>query len=256
MADRQTAGREFLAGIVTHLPDDVRAGFETFLASGDPKAQQVIAAVGDGALRQTDYSRQLNELGTVKSQLETWKQQLATWHAENPGSPGADGQPAAGGDRPTMPTSAAPTVTSGLTKDEMVAEINRREIYVAGYVADVAALTMQHFQNFGETLDTTTLLQHPKLGELGIRGAYADVHKAKIEAKAAADAAKARETLKADLRRELEAEAAARGGAPPYPVGDGGGSPLDHLGGKADDYSLESAVALYRSLPSQQAGTR
>lgn len=243
MADRITKGREFYSQVAQHLPDDLRAGFETFLASGDQNAQQVLATLGDGTLRQDTFSREMDQLRQTKTALEKWRDDLAQWAKDNGGATPTDPLTQPG----TQPVASTPA--NALTREEALAlfngEMGRREVYFAKYVADATVLATRHFQQFGEVLDINAILAHPKLGELQLEGAYKDLHKDKIAAKSAAETAKEREALKQQLREELEAE---RGpGQVPYPIGDGG-SPLDHLGKDAAQFTPEAAAAMYRQL--------
>ncbi len=251
MADRITKGRDFFAQVAQHLPDDLRAGFETFIASGDQNAQHVLATLGDGTLRQDAFSREMDNLRQTKTALEKWRDDLAQWakDVQNGVAP-ADPLAQPGSGTPVTGTpGAAGTPANALTREEALAlfngEMGRREVYFAKYVADATRLATQHFQQFGEVLDINQILAHPKLGELQLQGVYQELHKDKIAAKSAAEVAKEREELKRTLRAEIDAERGAAG--VPYPIGDGS-SPLDHLGKDASQYTPEAAAAMYRQL--------
>lgn len=246
MADRITKGREFFSQVAQHLPDDLRAGFETFIQSGDQNAQQVLATIGDGTLRQDAFSREMDALRETKTALERWRDDLAAWANAREADTAAPADPLAT-PRATAATAAPGT---GVSKDDVLSlfnqEMGRREIYFAKYVADATRLATQHFQQFGEVLDINQILAHPRLAELQLAGVYAELHKDKIAAKSAAEQAKEREALKQTLREELLAEQGP-GTKVPYPIGEGG-SPLDHLGGDAAQYTPEAAAAMYRQL--------
>lgn len=245
MADRITKGREFFAQVAQHLPDDLRAGFETFIQSGDQNAQQVLAAIGDGTLRQDAFSREMDALRETKTALEKWRDDLAEWARTNAGE-GAPNDPLAA----PRQTAQSGQPAAAVSKDDVVAlfnqEMGRREIYFAKYVADATRLATQHFAQFGEVLDINPILAHPKLAELQLAGVYQELHKDKIAAKSAAEQAKEREELKRQLREELLAEQGP-GAQVPYPIGEGG-SPLDHLNGDQSQYTPEAAAAMYRQL--------
>ena len=247
MADRITKGREFFSQVAQHLPDDLRAGFETFLASGDQNAQNVLATIGDGTLRQDAFSREMDGLRQTKTALEQWRDQLQQWAVDQGATTPTDMTAA-----PRATPAATPAASGGLTREQTLelfqGEMGRREVYFAKYVADATLLATRHFQQFGEVLDINSILAHPKLGELQLEGAYRDLHKDKIAAKSAAEADKARDDLKRQVREELLAEQGTQS-ALPYPIGDGS-SPLDHLGKDPAQYTPEAAAALYRQLVS------
>lgn len=99
-----------------------------------------------------------------------------------------------------------------------------REAAYVTYVADATKFSIFHLQNFKETLDVNALVQHPRIGELGVKGVYELVHKDKIDAMTAATAKAAEEAIRADERQKIATSAPVD---MPYPIGEG--SPLDVL---------------------------
>lgn len=244
----QDAGKEFAAGVLQHLPDALRSQMETFLAS--PDAIGFLTEVGNGALRQADYSRNMNALQTWHKELTDWVQD--TQAASTPAAP-------AGGGAPAAPAAAAvATATpSGLTREDVANEFGRRESFYAAFTADAVRLSQQHFAHFGEVLDINQLLNHPRLAELRMDGAYQDVFKDKIATRNAAIQAKERKALEDDIRAKVLSELGQQphAGSLPYVVG-GEGSPLDHLtpNGEAPKVFDPNAVAAaYHQLVSSRA---
>lgn len=245
----QERGKEFTAGVLQHLPDALRTQMESFLAT--PDAAGFLTELGNGALRQADYSRNMNEVQATHNALTRWRDQLQEWAAA---TAGADDRPEAPMTTPATTTPATPAGTA-ITPDEVRSllnqEIGRREIYFAAFTADAVRLAQEHMRMFGEPLDINTLLQHPKLGELRLEGAYADVFKDRLAAhKATADAA-ARASLEAEIRTKVlqEIRQQPANGGLPYVLGEG--SPLDGLtpaGETPKAFDPNAAVAMYEGL--------
>lgn len=219
----QDAGREFAAGVLQHLPDALRSQMESFLST--PDAAGFLTDVGNGALRQADYSRAHNELQTRQNALQTWHSQLTAWVNDNQEAGGAPNGPAAPAAAPATAVAAAP----GLTREDVQTEFARREGFYAAFTADAVRLSQSHFQNFGEVLDINLILNHPRLGELRMDGAYQDVFKDKIATRNADLEAQRMKKLEDEIRAKVLSEIGSQPGTSgiPYPVGEG--SPLDHL---------------------------
>jgi len=115
-----------------------------------------------------------------------------------------------------------------MTKEEVQATVlealGQREAGYIKYVADATRFAAFHLQNFKEPLDVLSLVRHEKIGELGVEGVYALVHKEKLDKLRTDAAAAERENLKNELRKELQTETPVD---MPYPIGEG--SPLDVL---------------------------
>jgi hypothetical protein len=248
----QAQGKEFVAGVLQHLPDALRAQMETFLAT--PDATAFVTEVGNGALRQADYSRRMNEVQDSHRALKKWHGELTDWVATMQAGDAAPLAPATG------TAAAAPTVTAGVSPDDVRQTINqelgRREVYFAAFTAEAVRLAQDHMRMFGETLDINTLLQHPRLGELRLDGAYAEVFKDKLAAHKAAADAKAREALEAEIRGKVLAEIRQQpaSGGLPYVLGES--STLDGLtptGETAKPFDPNAALAMYEGLVGAKA---
>jgi hypothetical protein len=245
----QDTGKEFAAGVLQHLPDALRSQMETFLAS--PDAVGFLTEVGNGALRQADYSRNMNA-------LQTWHGELSQWVQDTQAAAAAPAAPAGGG-APATPATPTPTpaTPSGLTREDVANEFGRREAFYAAFTADAVRLSQQHFANFGEVLDINQLLNHPRLAELRMDGAYQDVFKDKISTRNADIQAKERKKLEDEIRAQVLTELGQQPhtGSLPYVVG-GEGSPLDHLtpnGEAAKPFDPNAVAAMYHQLVSSKA---
>lgn len=239
----QDAGKEFAAGVLQHLPDALRAQMETFLAS--PDATSFLTDVGNGTLRQADYSRAHNELQARQAALTKWHGELTQWVNDNQDTGGAPGGPTA-----AAPAPVADAPTPSLTRDDIQTEFARREGFYAAFTAEAVRLAQQHQMQFGEVLDINVLLNHPRLGELRMDGAYQDVFKDKIAARNADIAAKDRKKLEDEIRAQVLTEIGQQpaSSALPYPVG---GSPLDHLtpaGEAPKAFDPNAATVMYNQL--------
>lgn len=247
MADRTTQGREFLTGVLQHLPDELRGGMEQFLNT--PAAVQALNYAGDGALRHNDYASQADKLRVRDAALQKWAADLNEYRLQLDSA-----APAATPETPTVPTTpaAAPAVSPTFTMEQVEErvrgvlnnELQRREHYYAQFTADAVRIGASHLNTFNKPLDPRKILEHPRLAELGFEGAYRDLYKSDFDTLSAADAAKAREVLKQELRQELQAEA---GSQMPYPLGQDD-SPLASLGQAPDQFTVDAAVRHYNQL--------
>lgn len=239
MADRTTAGREFFQGVLQHLSDEARAALEAQLA--DPNtAAPLLAYVGDGALRQSDYSSRMDAIRAREQQLKDYAKELDDYRrtVEAASARIKDDQPPAD----PKPTPAPTGDDAPLTMKALGDVLNRREGYYAKFTADMSRIVAEHQKHFGEVLDPNSLLEHPRVGEIGLDGAWRELHKPKFEKLAADTQAAERERIRKELRAEILQEQAQQ---VPYPLG--GGSPLDGLGTEGD-YSPEAAARAYNEL--------
>lgn len=249
----QDAGKAFAAGVLQHLPDALRTQMESFLES--PDATGFLTDMGNGALRQSDYSRHLNEVQAQRGALDKWHKELTQWVNDQ------------GNDAPIAPVAtpatqpATPATTAGLTRedfqDAVAAEFGRRETFYATFTADAVRLAQQHYQMFGETLDINQILQHPRLGELRMDGAYQDLFKDQLAARNAKIEAEKLQKLEAEIRAKVVSELRQNpaGGGLPYPVGSAP-SPLDHLtpqGQTPQAFDPNAVAAAYEQLVASKA---
>lgn len=224
-----------------------------------------IKALGEHGLRQDDYSRQSNELATLRTaaqkadadakalyeQNRTWFEQRKADLAEldTLRQQVAGRRPAADDDDPSPAT--------GLTKAEFEAAMQTTEQGAVAFMTDLTALAMEHFQRFNEVLDTRALLQDRRVQQLGLRGVYNDVHKARLDALAAKAAADAEQKIRNDERTKVLTEQASQRHT--YPVRGNEPSTLDALeaartGQTPKVAGVDDMVAEYARLSAARTG--
>lgn len=264
MAKGAAAGKTFLQGVLSKIPEALRADaarvFETV---------ELQTAVGDGALALEDFTRQSDELTArqreldqLQAKVKTRDEELAKWHEDLTGWYGVNkdlieaGKAAQGGD----PSKVKPN-GGGKKDEEPVAftpkdydeRIATERASFLGFQRDQNLLTRQHFTNFGEILDLEPLLRHPQIAQVGLVGAYELVHKERLD-KHKADAQAAHDKKIADKAVQDYQQANAQ---MPYPsvTGAGSGSPLDALTAKQNPV-VDAAVEHYNRLQGERAGGR
>lgn len=232
MADRITLGRQYLADLFARIPEDQRAVIQPVLESED-----VAAFIGDGVLRQSDYSRLLNDLQARSKALDKVHDDQVDWYNVNKAAleaaAGRSGEPA------PQPT--------GVDRKFVEDLVNERETGVGSFVAQTSDLQMRHFKTFGEPLSLTELMADPEAKSLGILGVYQKKFATKY-----AEKAKAEEDARVDAKvKELvDIERKKFSSNPPYPVSPHDPSPLDVLDSKdgSDKYSAQAAADEYQAL--------
>ena len=152
-----------------------------------------------------------------------------------------------------LPIQNAASTDFTKVRDDLVVQLRKemdaREQDYAAFLAESQPLGIRHFQQFGDVLDVRTLMQHPSIGKVGLKGVYEIVFADQLRAKA--DAAKAAEikviedAAYAKARSELLAQ-----GAVVFPPPSDGGSPLESLGRKPVEGAppvdlAQSAAQLY-----------
>lgn len=215
--------KEFLAGIPGLSDEQRQTALSTFEASPD-----ALAAIGNGILRQDEFSRHKDQLTRQQSELNTLVEQNRAWYAEN--KPKVDRAieilNAGGGDddlpldpaerRP--PTVTPPTVPA-LTQEQIESRIAASEGGAMKFFGVLDNLRARHFQAFGEILDTSVLIDNPAIYQVGAAKLYdqtfADRYKAKAEAEQAKIVAEAEARGKAAGIAEFQSKLGAQG---PYPT--------------------------------------
>src|SRR5688572_17814965 len=211
----EEAGQQFLEQVLAHVPDDQRdAARAALLAS-----KEALQEVGNGVLRQSDYSRNMNAVSEYKSQLDTWFEEnkaLITRAATTPASPAV--------------TPPAEPNANFLTRDDMVKELQTREQAAIAAIVTTNELGARHYAAFQEPLDIRGLMADPDISKLGLQGVYDKVHGSRH-----AERAKQAEQARIDkLVNEKLAEERKRFTAHPYPVTGRESSALD---------AIEAAIA-------------
>lgn len=235
--------------------------------------QDVLALLDDGVAGQSEIDRQLQDLRarteTATQQqealderaesLQRWHDNLTQWRGQNQefvelgvAAKRANWQPGTQPQRqPGNGNHGQPQIPEGVVTQEALAQtLGGFEASVLGFAADQNQLMRDHYTHFGEILDVTPLIKHPKIREIGLIGVYNLVHKEALDAKAKEAKDKAEADIRADERRKVMAEQSNM----PYPLtsqGPGSGSPLDGLNAKPDPNAgslVDRAAAEYMRL--------
>lgn len=244
----------FLNDLLSRIPEDQRAGVEAALA---PDEIQNFA--DQGASRQQDYSRKMDDIRLKAQQIETERaainqraQDQREWYEANLPILEAGRQAVAGGvvtPPVTPPTPPAVTLPADLMrKAEVEALVNNREAGAVAFFAAVNHLSLQHYQRFGEVLDIAALTSDPDAGKLGINAVYQKQHAEKIAAAAATAEDKRINDI---VATRLAEERRKSGDRPPYPVAGSEVSPLDVLSQAPGDptrFSVDAAADEYARL--------
>lgn len=230
--DAKTAGSQFLADILAKLPAELQGKAKEAFEHADAAA--ALEAIGQGTLRQADYSRQANELKTKETELEAWHSELNTWYAGKKEAlseyeklktnPQPTPDPADPTRRPAAPAVDTSKLISREDFDRTLADTERGAV---AFFSELNALSLAHYQQFGEVLDTNTLLQDKRITQIGLKGVYQDVHKTQLDAKAEEARKKAEDAIRADERAKVTATLAST--QHPYPVRGNEPSALDAI---------------------------
>lgn len=209
------AGEKFLAELLAQVPADQQAQVREALAP-------TVETLGAGALRQSDYSRAMDEVRQTQAQTEAWKQELDGWYAQNQARLTA---------QPTPTTTAAPITTASpiqspanvLTREDLTRELAGREQAAIAAIVHTNELSGRHYATFKEPLNIQALMADPDISKLGLPGVYDKHYKAKYDELAK----KAEETrIEAEVQKRLTAQ---RPSHMPYPTGPREPSALDRL---------------------------
>lgn len=223
MSDKaKEAGERFLAELLAHVPADRQAEVREALAP-------TVEVLGAGALRQSDYSRAMDEARQAAERAQAWHQELDAWYAQNAAKLTANPTttqptPAA---NPTLttgsPIQSPATAVAGMTREEIAAMLAEREQAAVAAIVHTNQLSGKHYATFKEPLDIAKLMADPDMPKMGLLGVYDKHYKAKYDelAKQAEDA-----RIEAEVQKRL---AASRSSVMPYPVAGREPSPLDAL---------------------------
>lgn len=255
--NKKDAAKTFLQGVLEKLPEDKRGAFAAAL-----EVEDALDYVGDGVLRQADYSRVMNEVAADRQKLDSERAWYNEWYAANQAAiaesvstktqlekmqeqlRGLQG----GGEPEQKPASAAPTIDTSkfLTKEE--AQQLGQQIAMQGWNNTSAAATLaaRHMKEFGDVLDINALAQHAQKTGKNLQDAWSDMHHEQLEAKAKAAEKKREDELRRQIREEERA--ALLGSQGPYPVPNNSEpSTLAGLSGKGE-YGIAAAAKEYNDL--------
>jgi hypothetical protein len=259
------SGQEFLASVIAKLPADAQAQAKEIF--GRPEAKEAVVIVGDGALRQPDYSKAMNELKTKETELQAKLDNLTSWFEDNktaleeyvkikPEYDTLKAAPPKPGDPPKPPT---PPVDPRKAAEDLLAEQGPQYVQVAAYLAGLA---VKHHHMFGEPLDPMAIVQNPKVGKpiagqpgriFSLQDAYNEVHGERVLAKQKEATEK---SFNDEVEKRLAAERAKHTGQP-FPLRDQSPSVLDVLNTKEGPaaHTLDTAVAEYERLQGARAAS-
>jgi hypothetical protein len=207
------AGEKFLAELLAQVPADQQAAAREALAP-------TIETLGAATLRQSDYSRAMDEVRQAQERTEAWKQELDGWYAQNQARLTAD-------PTPTPSPSPIQSPANGLTREDLTKELHRelaiREQAAIAAIVHTNELSGRHYATFKEPLNIQALMADPDISKLGLPGVYDKHYKTKYDelAKKAEDA-----RIEAEVQKRMTA---ARSTHMPYPTGPREPSPLDAL---------------------------
>lgn len=225
--NRVDAAKSFLEGIVAKLPADKQAGFrEQYMTE-----TVLLESIGDGVLRQDDYSRQT-------AQLKRDREVLDNYYTENAPKvekaakllerfPDGIIPDDFGTGEPIV--KQVPVDTKALTDgvlSQVGKTIEQSERGAASFMAKLTDMATQHFKEFGEVLNTSEIVNDPRVYEIGLDNLYREKHGAKYTAKT--EAARTAEIEAAEKRGRDAAAAEFRASAAqqPYPTANTARNPV------------------------------
>lgn len=218
MSARET-GQTFLEQLLAHVPEDKRDAAREALGG----SEALLTELGAATIRQSDYSRNMNDVAA-------YKQQLDAWFAENQAALTEAARLKA--EHVAAPTPAAPiqSPAAGLTREDLAKELEAVQRAGVAAIVHTTELASRHMKTFNEVLNIQALMADPDINKLGLLGVYDKHYKPKLD-ELASQAEQAR--IEAEVQKRL-ADERKRFTQMPYPVNGREPSPLD---------ALEAAVA-------------
>lgn len=274
-ANRRESGQTFLTTAMSLIPEAQRVGVQAALDAAladDTTRNAFFDQIGEGALRQDEFSRAMDEARQEKQRAETWHRNLQTWHSnaqgqlstleslrqDRPDLFNEDGSLKRGraadpdpdpDDRPAPRRPAAPTVT-GLSADEFNTKLAQRDAEWAGFFAEVSPLSFEHYARYKEPLAVDRVLAHARQNGQSFRDAYQVVYADQIRQHQTSEAQAREQQIRAEIEKKVRSEFASR---PPHPTGTSGleSSPIDWMDPGVKDpaspeqFSAHAAAAEY-----------
>lgn len=256
------SGQSFIAGVLAKLPEADRAAVQAIFAK--PEAEQAVILVGEGALARPDYSKAMDDVTKLRTEVEDRQAALQDWFTNNetalkdylvikPEYDKLKGTPL----REPIKTGDAP-VFDPKALDE---QLEQRDRAFAGALSLTVRLVQEHGKMFpGEILDTDELLADNRLGRpiagqpgrvFGIRDAY----QAKFGEKISVELKKAEDARIDKLVQDRLVEERRKNPTQPFPIRDASPSPLDALNVKDGpaQHTIDTAIAEYDRLQAARA---
>jgi len=257
-------GTDFLKGILAKLPENLRnQPLEAVLAAAE--ASDALVTVGESVLARSDYSRHMDDLKKKEDTLTEDYTRLNTWYADRKADLDELDRLRKTGGAPTPPvtppvTPPALDPSKYLDLETFDKTMRQQQMDAANYLGLQNTLTLSHYKDFGEVLDTRILLADKRLGSqlsdgrvFGLLDAYNDKFAEKL-----AERDKTRKD--AEINKLVEAGVTERlkgMQTQPFPVRGSTGSPLDVLDpsspDKPEQHTADTAAAYYQKLQDARA---
>jgi hypothetical protein len=232
MSNRAEVGSAFLADVLSRIPDDRRSAVQSVIDTSPELAQ----LIGEGVLRQQDYSSYMDRLKQVETQQTQWWQENQTL-AE------AGRKATAAGFDPAKPVVTTPALPEDVVRR---GDVERTEAAHAEFSLTLATLSSRHLHEFGEPVDFLELARDPRVKQIGLLGVYEATVAPKREAKVKAQ-------LDAEVNTRVEEavrERMKQVGDPRFPSARAitPGSPLDALEPQQSGPGVDDFVNEYQRL--------
>lgn len=238
----------FLAGILAHVPDADRG-----------KAEAAISGLEENGLRQSEFSKLADDAKAAEQRFKDLYESNVQWLEERKAAlTDYDALKLEVVDLRKRPAAGAPVeLPKDLITEKVLNErIEALERGAVGVIALVPKLAVEHYQRFGEVLDTGMLLADKRVQQIGIQGVYNEVFKDKLalKAKEATDARD--ETLRKEGEERLRGTIRQQ---PAYPVVGNEPSALDAIeaergGQKPQVATVDQMADAYSRLSTTRAG--
>lgn len=263
--ERRDRGQTYLTELLARVPEDRREAIGEVLQTDD-----VLDHIGEGVLRQSDFSRSMNETKKAQEILKVdiekyqklyddnvrWRQSqvdsVVAMEAENQrfktmlaADPLLGGNGEGGGDPIPPGRNAGPDLKDYIKREdaekalrERLEETERNGVQLMAMISNIQA---RHLKDFDEALDAQELFEHATKVKLPLPAAYQDFVKDRVEE----SRKKAHEEEVTRAREEGRMEAL-RTPVLPHNVGNNEPTVLDVLGMKdRSEFGLSKAVDDY-----------
>lgn len=250
----------FLADVLSNVSEDKRKGIEEALKA-DPK---VLETIGKGYSRQSDYSRQMDELkkeretaseelNKQKGAFEATKARYQEWYED------ANREFKAAIDKAARyeqeygelenfdPASKHKLPENLMTKEDVAREFERRDRAAIDFADALTDVKIDFRDRFNERLDTKALYDHIEKTQLPFKAAYEDFIRPRVTE---AENAKLEERIK-QAREEGYREGVSKASLPVEPDPNRP-RPMDSLGASTtQDDRVAAAAAAWRESQSR-----
>ena len=259
------SGQDFLKGVLAKLPESLRnKPLEEIVAAAE--AKEALTTVGDSVLARSDYSKHMDAIREEKAKLTEDYEKLTAWYEEKKQVLDEYGRIKPEYDklkadplRPRTPvTDPALDPSKFIDKDTFAKEMREQQMAAANYLGLQQAITLKHYNDFKEVIDTRELLNDPNLGKTapdghvyGLLDAYQTKYHDKLAEKAKAD-----EDARINKLADERVAEKMKGMQQPFPIRRSEPSVLDLIETPAKDapkHDVDSAVALYEQLTQARA---